>query len=449
MALPQGLYTFKVTWQTLQGSADTSNDIDSDPDMSPVTGTVTFTPRIVETTLNSGDGNSSLFIAAVTAQVGSDGILRNAQGDPWVSLFDPNSSGLANQGWTWQASFVMDGFKKASFDFTGTGGQTYDLAQLTPVATSPGVLVQRGPQGEVGPAGAGVPSGGLAGQILAKSTDTSYDTVWEDAPAGTGGGTVTSADITDASSAATPSVVALRDAQGNTAFNEVSLTDQVNPEHAVRKDYTDAGLTAAKNRANHTGTQPSSTISDLTEAVQDIVGNFIVAGTNCTVTYDDAGNTFTINATASGGGTTDPEVVRDTIGAALVAGTGIQIVVNDAGDTITISSTAVMPTRQVISGTGLSGGGDLSADRTLAVAYGTTAGTAVEGNDARLTADQAAATASIRTLGSGSQQAAPGDHTHAGMVTGTGISKVVQITQADYTALGAGTDAATLYVIVG
>lgn len=40
--------------------------------------------------------------------------------------------------------------------------------------------------------------------------------------------------------------------------------------------------------------------------------------------------------------------------------------------------------RQIIAGTGLVGGGDLSADRTLSVAYGTTAGTAVQGNDARL-----------------------------------------------------------------
>jgi collagen type I alpha len=45
---------------------------------------------------------------------------------------------------------------------------------------------------------------------------------------------------------------------------------------------------------------------------------------------------------------------------------------------------AVDPTRQVIAGTGLTGGGDLSTDRTLAVSYGTTAGTAAQGNDARL-----------------------------------------------------------------
>ena len=84
-----------------------------------------------------------------------------------------------------------------------------------------------------------------------------------------------------------------------------------------------------------------------------------------------------------------PEIVRDVIGAAMVAGSGIQITVNDAGDSITIASTAVLPTRQVIAGTGLTGGGDLSADRTLTVAYGTAAGTAAQGNDSRLTDDRA------------------------------------------------------------
>lgn len=132
-------------------------------------------------------------------------------------------------------------------------------------------------------------------------------------------------------------------------------------------------------------TLTSAQISDLTETVQDIVGAFIVAGTNVTVTYNDAGNTFTINAAGGGGGGTDAEIVRDTIAAAMVAGAGIQITVNDAGDTITIASTAVLPTRQVIAGTGLTGGGDLSADRTLAVTYGTTAGTAAQGNDSRIT----------------------------------------------------------------
>lgn len=45
----------------------------------------------------------------------------------------------------------------------------------------------------------------------------------------------------------------------------------------------------------------------------------------------------------------------------------------------------VATSRQILAGTGLSGGGDLTADRTLTVAYGTTAGTAAQGNDSRIT----------------------------------------------------------------
>jgi hypothetical protein len=45
---------------------------------------------------------------------------------------------------------------------------------------------------------------------------------------------------------------------------------------------------------------------------------------------------------------------------------------------------AVPTSRQVIAGTGLTGGGALSADRTLTVAYGTSSTTAAVGNDARL-----------------------------------------------------------------
>ena len=44
----------------------------------------------------------------------------------------------------------------------------------------------------------------------------------------------------------------------------------------------------------------------------------------------------------------------------------------------------VATTRTITAGTGLSGGGDLSANRTLSVLYGTTSGTAAQGNDSRL-----------------------------------------------------------------
>ncbi len=41
--------------------------------------------------------------------------------------------------------------------------------------------------------------------------------------------------------------------------------------------------------------------------------------------------------------------------------------------------------RNLTAGTGLTGGGDLSADRSFAVSFGTTAGTAAQGNDSRIT----------------------------------------------------------------
>jgi hypothetical protein len=57
----------------------------------------------------------------------------------------------------------------------------------------------------------------------------------------------------------------------------------------------------------------------------------------------------------------------------------------DRAYTDTQVATRAPTSRQITAGTGLTGGGTLAADRTLAVAYGTTAGTAAQGNDSRLT----------------------------------------------------------------
>ena len=55
-----------------------------------------------------------------------------------------------------------------------------------------------------------------------------------------------------------------------------------------------------------------------------------------------------------------------------------------ADSAVALANTKADATRQIIAGTGLSGGGSLTVDRTLAVVYGTTAGTAAQGNDSRL-----------------------------------------------------------------
>lgn len=156
-----------------------------------------------------------------------------------------------------------------------------------------------------------------------------------------------------------------------------------------------------------------------------------------------------------------PEIVRDVIGAAMVAGSGIQITVNDAGDSITIASTAVLPTRQVIAGTGLTGGGDLSADRTLTVAYGTAAGTAAQGNDSRLSdartptahehtaADvDSGASSDGQVLTSDGAGGAAWETLPGGNVQGVGVSTVWAGSQAAYDAIST-PDPNTLYFVTG
>jgi len=59
---------------------------------------------------------------------------------------------------------------------------------------------------------------------------------------------------------------------------------------------------------------------------------------------------------------------------------------SDLGSAATARTNLAVPpsARQIIAGTGLTGGGDLTADRTLTVTYGTSAGSAVQGNDSRI-----------------------------------------------------------------
>jgi hypothetical protein len=55
----------------------------------------------------------------------------------------------------------------------------------------------------------------------------------------------------------------------------------------------------------------------------------------------------------------------------------------EIGSQATATNHAVLGARTITAGTGLTGGGNLTADRTLNVSFGTTAGTAAQGNDSR------------------------------------------------------------------
>lgn len=74
------------------------------------------------------------------------------------------------------------------------------------------------------------------------------------------------------------------------------------------------------------------------EQLQDKIDAFLVAGSNITLTYDDAAGTLTIAATGTGGGLT-AEQVRDTIAAFLVGGTNVTVTHDDTNNTLTIAAT--------------------------------------------------------------------------------------------------------------
>jgi hypothetical protein len=91
----------------------------------------------------------------------------------------------------------------------------------------------------------------------------------------------------------------------------------------------------------------------------------------------------------------------------------------------------VPTTRTVTAGTGLTGGGDLSANRTLAVAYGTTSTTAAAGNDSRLS-DARTPTAHASTHASGGTDAVALDASQVTRTTNaqTGTTYTLVLTDA-------------------
>lgn len=95
---------------------------------------------------------------------------------------------------------------------------------------------------------------------------------------------------------------------------------------------------------------------------------------------------------------------------------------------------------QIIAGTGLTGGGTLAANRTLAVSYGTTAGTAAQGNDSRLsnarewtaaTVDQAEAEAGTATTRRAWTAQRVAQAVRAAVLTGLSTASAAAVTATD------------------
>lgn len=131
------------------------------------------------------------------------------------------------------------------------------------------------------------------------------DALAELTKSGTGGGSATNLGYTASptagtvtSSTGTSATLTLADGTNAGLFKPADFSKLAGIAAGATANSSDATLL---NRANHTGTQLASTISDFSEATDDRVASLLVAGTNITMTYNDAANTLTIDA--AGGGT--------------------------------------------------------------------------------------------------------------------------------------------------
>ena len=177
------------------------------------------------------------------------------------------------------------------------------------------------------------------------------DGTWAAPPAG-GGGTVTQvtgdAPIQVVNTTTTP-VVSI------TPANAVSA-GSMSPSNYVKLGGIETGATAndtdanLKDRANHTGTQAASTISDFTSSSRAQVEAALTAGANITLTPSGTGATRTIaiSAATGGGGGTVTQVTGGagltgtvTTSGALAVGAGTGITVN--ADDVAVNRTVWTP----------------------------------------------------------------------------------------------------------
>ena len=97
------------------------------------------------------------------------------------------------------------------------------------------------------------------------------------------------------------------DATGSTALTLATVNSNVGSFGSATQVATFTvnakGLTTAA--GNTSIAIPASQVTDFSEAVDDRVAALVVAGTNMTITYNDAANTLTFDAAGGGGGVSD------------------------------------------------------------------------------------------------------------------------------------------------
>lgn len=121
-----GLRYGKVSFRGQSIVADSTSDVDVNPDVQPLVGYVDFTPSRAAN-YDKADGILKV-IQPVTAGIDAFGVMRDGQGSQTVTLVSPLSPDLLHQDWTWKATFRTAGASVGPFTFTLAIGQTKNLA---------------------------------------------------------------------------------------------------------------------------------------------------------------------------------------------------------------------------------------------------------------------------------------------------------------------------------
>jgi hypothetical protein len=120
--------------------------------------------------------------------------------------------------------------------------------------------------------------------------------------------------------------------------------DSSNPSGYETATQLNTRDTNNRNRSNHTGSQLSSTISDFNEATQDAVGTILTDTASLNLTYNDVANTITADVLPAG---VNHNALQNYVANEHINHTSVVLTANN----------------------GLTGGGDISASRTISMQF--------------------------------------------------------------------------------
>lgn len=136
-----------VTGRFVAVAADSTTDEDLDPDVIPLQGTVTFTPRVSAILVAEGSPTPFTALPApIRVRLDEDGYLAH-NGSRGVRLLATNGSSNPSN-FTYQVSFSLSFGNLTTpypnFDVKVSANGTIDLTTVAPVPSSPGVPITRG-----------------------------------------------------------------------------------------------------------------------------------------------------------------------------------------------------------------------------------------------------------------------------------------------------------------